>query len=496
VVLFVLGALALAFSRTWADPDLWGHVRFGQDLWATGRIVRPDPYSYLTGDRPWVNHEWASEAIFYAVFAAFGPSGLIATKLALCLAFAGLLYRRMIGDGLAALPAGLLLTAFTVLVVPGTTTVRPQVFSYLLFVLLLFLIDAAERGARWPLVVAPALFAVWANLHGVFLLGLGLFLLWAVTHVAVSLRTPRPSDGLRAWTVLASSCAACAATLVNPFGIDLWRSLLTVGDRRLELVEWNPIAIASLNGVAYLVLLAVTVAALLGSRCPVNGPLAVLFACAALLPHIAVRHTPFFALAALFVSGRHVADTFPRWWARRGSADVGRGRFRGAVAGGLAGGALALLSMAAAHLSCIRIDGDEHPARAVQLLRASGASGNVAVFLEWGAYVLWHVGPRLKVSADTRREMVYSDAAYQANLRLVHGAGDWDTVLRAPDTAVALASKRFPTFNLLKLEPDWQLVSEDRISGLFARAGTGLARHLVALDAQIESADGQSGCFP
>jgi hypothetical protein len=33
------------FSRTSADPDLWGHVRFGQDLWQTGRIVREDIYS-------------------------------------------------------------------------------------------------------------------------------------------------------------------------------------------------------------------------------------------------------------------------------------------------------------------------------------------------------------------------------------------------------------------------------------------------------------------
>ena len=36
---------------TEADPDLWGHLRFGLDTLSTGLIVRADIYSYLSGDQ-------------------------------------------------------------------------------------------------------------------------------------------------------------------------------------------------------------------------------------------------------------------------------------------------------------------------------------------------------------------------------------------------------------------------------------------------------------
>ena len=85
-------ALFFVFSRTSADPDLWGHIRFGEDLWRTGRIVREDVYSYLSGDQLWINHEWLSEAIFYAVFANAGATGLIIFKSCLSLLIVGIIY--------------------------------------------------------------------------------------------------------------------------------------------------------------------------------------------------------------------------------------------------------------------------------------------------------------------------------------------------------------------------------------------------------------------
>jgi len=58
LVLGTLVAVVLLFAmtRTAADPDLWGHVRFGQDIVAARSISTVDPYSF-TSDRPWVNHE-------------------------------------------------------------------------------------------------------------------------------------------------------------------------------------------------------------------------------------------------------------------------------------------------------------------------------------------------------------------------------------------------------------------------------------------------------
>jgi len=61
-----------ALLTTTADPDLWGHVRFGLDMLSTGRLTTTDPYSY-TSDIPWLNHEWLSELIMGAAYRTFAP---------------------------------------------------------------------------------------------------------------------------------------------------------------------------------------------------------------------------------------------------------------------------------------------------------------------------------------------------------------------------------------------------------------------------------------
>ncbi len=66
-------------SRATVDPDLWGHVRFGLDLLAMGRLTAVDPYSF-TQDVPWINHEWLSELLFALAFREGGVVGLLLLK--------------------------------------------------------------------------------------------------------------------------------------------------------------------------------------------------------------------------------------------------------------------------------------------------------------------------------------------------------------------------------------------------------------------------------
>jgi hypothetical protein len=87
-----LALLAALFSRTVADPDLWGHLKFGLDFLDTGRVIRPDPYSYVTGDQLWYNHEWLAEAIFALVYRLAGAPGLIWFKLLTAVAIGLIIY--------------------------------------------------------------------------------------------------------------------------------------------------------------------------------------------------------------------------------------------------------------------------------------------------------------------------------------------------------------------------------------------------------------------
>src|SRR5262245_54888612 len=81
--------LAIGLARAGADADLWGHVRFGQDLLASHRLVIPDTHSF-TSDKPWVNHEWLAEVAMASVYMAVAPLGLNLLRLTCLALIAGL----------------------------------------------------------------------------------------------------------------------------------------------------------------------------------------------------------------------------------------------------------------------------------------------------------------------------------------------------------------------------------------------------------------------
>ena len=94
-------------SPTIADPDLWGHVRFGLDILSARALSSSDPYSF-TSDVPWVNHEWLAEVLFALAYSAGNTAGLIALRFVL-LAAAFLMVAAVLGrSGLPPLVRALL----------------------------------------------------------------------------------------------------------------------------------------------------------------------------------------------------------------------------------------------------------------------------------------------------------------------------------------------------------------------------------------------------
>src|ERR1039458_1302352 len=81
---FVLCVICLAvfqFSENTADPDLWGHVLYGEHLLQTGHLARTDPYSWTAPDHEWVNHEILAEAAMALSFRALGGADRKSTRL-------------------------------------------------------------------------------------------------------------------------------------------------------------------------------------------------------------------------------------------------------------------------------------------------------------------------------------------------------------------------------------------------------------------------------
>jgi hypothetical protein len=136
------------------------------------------------------------------------------------------------------------------------------------------------------------------------------------------------------------------------------------------------------------------------------------------------------------------------------------------------------------------------PVRAVAVLKAAGVQGNMATEFNWGEYVIWHLGPQIRVSIDGRRETIYSDAIYRENLDFMHGRGQWDRLIDRPETQLALVHRSRPVFNLMKQKPGWILVYQDALCALFAREGSPVLTQTRQTPVPDLPADGGGLPFP
>jgi len=404
--------VALATVTT-ADSDLWGHLRFGLDMIATHELPSVDPYSF-TQDTPWVNHEWLSELVTAIAWTAAATPGLAVLKgslvaLALWLVWQGL-RETVLGARFV------LFAAVAASTVPVARTLRPQLWTLLFLVVLCRLLgERRARAMRW----LPLLFAVWANMHGGWIVGLGVLGAWTAADVLASRRIP-----VEPILVLGASALA---TLLNPYGWGMWGFLGSTVRMGRDITEWQPLwNTAPADAVPWLVTVA-TVAWLV--RIPVRDRwprLAVLIVLAYASARV-VRIVPLFVACAGVLLAEACASRWPRGAASRTLDPSPHDRLAAAVIGAVT--VAAAVWVASSSLRCVAVATPRAPDALAMRLLHDAPPGRLVTFFDWGQYALWHVGPRLRVSIDGRRETIYSDARLAEHAAILEGYPEGFAVL-------------------------------------------------------------------
>ena len=404
---FAFIGIAYGALSTIADPDLWGHLRFGLDTIASGHIgVANDPYSF-TSDRPWVNHEWLSELATAVAYAVGGASGLMVLKACLVTVMSALVWYALRGTRFGWRWLGIAVVSWATL--PLAFTLRPQLWTGIGLVVFCHLLTANSARVLWLL---PLLFAVWANLHGGWIVAGGLLATW--TAVAWMQR-----DELR-WALLSAGVLSLLATLLTPYGVHLWTFVLeTVRFNRDDITEWRPIW---QRGVGFITLWSLILGTIVLSIRRNGRPLlktVVVLTVFAVASARVTRLVPLFAITAVMLLSRQ--------WPRELSSANG-GMARVALDGFAVTAVIVATVSFRAIPSCISTIYPLGPdILAAEALR--GARGRLVPAFAWGEYAIWHFGPALQVSFDGRRETVYSDATLREQRAIAEGTADGFVVL-------------------------------------------------------------------
>lgn len=465
--LLIASSALYFFADNEADNDLWVHLFTGRLIVSTGAVPRIDHLSYTAAGLPWVDHEWLTEAAFASVFDTLGSTGLWLCKLAVALLTAWLVWLPVARRSRSPWVRGpVMLLVFATLA--RGYAIRPQLVTYLGVAALLawldHLDDARQRPVAWVLVACSiAGFALWANAHGGFIVGLGVLALLVIVP-----DSRPPSTPLR----LAMLCSALVAACLNPYGPSLFAYLLAEIRAPHPLSEWQPVLPGDPAHAPFLLLLAALIATLPFARTLRRRPWwAALVAIVAVMAIRHQRHIPLLALCAAAPLAEQ-ADGALAWM-------QARTRFRlsatatAAIAVALVGLAVAQLGLLSQRIWDARggvvYAAAEYPVGALRFLREHGAHGNLALPLDWGGYALWHSAPAVRVSLDGRFATVYPPRVVEDNFDFFRGAGGSGgaRLLDSYDTTLVLVPRGIPT--PLDDRPGWQLLYADSVAALFGK---------------------------
>lgn len=403
-VLAVLCLHLLANRRT--DPDLFARVAMGRLVERDVAIPMVDPFAFTEKHPSWVDHEWLAGVFFYWTAARGGDWLLMVVKLAFACASTSVLWAAMrrVVERCKACDVWFVYCAFQSSLV-WISTVRAQVFTYLILALVLYaMVDWQQtRRSRWFWALACVM-PIWINAHGGFVAGLGLWGLF-VTSLVVT-------GNWRAATPIAGSfLLGLGAMAANPYGLASYCSyiLRATTMSRPDIVEWSALSLADAHGLFWLISVALLVFGATQSSTR-NIPGLVVIAAAAWAAFRSYRLLPIFYMTSAVFGGPYVVAVVS-CLSGKGMDRLGLVLVRSAalVWSLLCVWAVGTITWFTVCAHSFALDYTGYPTSACDWLLANRAAGRVLIDFNHGSFALWRLHPYFLVSMDGRYEEVYLD---------------------------------------------------------------------------------------
>ena len=454
----------LTAARGLVDADYYWHVTAGR-LVAERGVLTTDPFSFTWAGQPWVMHEWLGELLIFWLVTGVGTGvasfvfGVISVGGPLLLAWT---LRRA---GVPMLPLALA-TGLAIYPFASYATIRPQALSWLFFGALLSALIAVRPAHAWLPWLAVPFFALWANLHGLYVVGLGVLAVDVLFTVLG--RTPMAPRRWEMVAVLVAAFIGSSLTPAGPAALLYPLRYIDAGDWGLRNIsEWQS---PDFHDPAQLGLLALIAALLLNGMRATPGWLATFAACGVVGALLATRNVPLAALLALPTLAYGLADRLPRRSDNR--SDRVR-RARRAMEAALAAGVVAATALIVPRLPAIdaqRAIRSSFPVDAVARLAEADPDARVLAEYGWGGYVihrLYDSGARVFV--DGRNDM-YSEQILDDYVSIRSADDGWERLIARHGADAILLPAAAALVNGPAQEAGWCEVYEDDVAVLLLRS--------------------------
>jgi hypothetical protein len=458
IIWFSLSAIFLGFISEFnrIDLDVFHQIALIREIMKTGSFFQKDIFSYTSTISPVIHHEWGAGAILYFLIVkqGLGENGLLILKYLLtiivCMGTYIFAKRKGANDYIFAFVAfwGIILGRI------GFTTIRAQLYSLLFLVVLLFLIEENRKGKKWPLLALLPPYIIWVNIHGGFLIGLGLFVIYIFELFFSSFLLERDFvkslSGIKYQII--TLVAMCLATVLNPYGIGYISTIyhaITL-DRTPYIAEWRPIwKICFTTFNVYLLTIIILLYVWYRNKHFLLLPgsfFLIITACLALrhYRHLSIYSIIFMCYVPALLESTELSNLIKNKYKKIFCFVF------------MLIGLVGIVMASSNQFWLLRIPTTPkkndnnvlvYPVGAVEYLKDKKFTGNMMIPFNVGAYASWHLYPHVKVSMDSRFEAAYTPAQVAENINFYAAEAGWQKTL-----------ERYPTDAILV--PNWKPIEE------------------------------------
>jgi hypothetical protein len=232
------GLLLIVGERLLNDPDTYWHIATGRWIWTRAAVPTTDPFSHTLQGAPWLAQEWLSELILAGAYGALGWAGVVALGALVVAASLALLMRAL--ERVVRPTVALGAAAMAFFLMAGHLTARPHALALPILVAWAAALLRARTESRIPSLWLLPLMTLWANLHGGFVVGLGLAGVLAAEAVLTAGSGPARRAAIWGWGRFVAGAAL--ASLLTPQGIAGWWfpfKLMSLGFALSFVGEWH-----------------------------------------------------------------------------------------------------------------------------------------------------------------------------------------------------------------------------------------------------------------
>jgi hypothetical protein len=510
---FIFGLFSV---KIW-DPDFWWHLKTGEYIFQAKSLPEHDPFAFTSLPKDPINPEskrikftltqyWLAQLIFYWIYKAFSFQGIIYMRAFILTLLILLIYKGIRREN-GGFYASLVLLIPAVIIFKIFTGERPQLFSFLFAFLLVYLLEGFRLHAtRYTLPATryllpiPFLMLIWANMHGGFVLGIIIILVYIISEtikfIIKRFGHSLPPNLLKHLVII--GIFSIILSFINPNGYNVV-PVLTELKKSLYLgmiTEARPpfffikMRFYNLELVTYVFLLSICILfVLINIKRPDLTDILLLSVFTA-MSLSAVRAIPFFTSIAALMVARYGVKTIEQLKGREGIKDILqrvekrrvilKSAFLNTLFPSLISIILLFILVKGDFFSQDGIIKNRYPEGAVKFLKENRLKGNMFNPYVWGGYLIWTLYPEYKVFVDGRgliEEVFFQQVKIMgARSQVLYGLPEWKAFLKVYEvdfiitfSVDEISGRLSPLIPALMNDSEWHLIYMDNISLIFLR---------------------------